>query len=158
MRILPVGYDHPDAKSLDGQAQQEYLARYGAVDLAAMDPAEFSPPRGLYLIAYAGDGAPVATGGWRAQDRADEGYTDGDAEIKRMFTVEAARGRGLARRILAMLEDSARAAGRLRMVLETGLEQPEAVALYASAGYRPTPGFGLYRYADHSQFFAKRLA
>ncbi|MEV5510876.1 GNAT family N-acetyltransferase [Streptomyces orinoci] len=157
MRIVPVGYDHPDAKSLDGQAQQEYLARYGAIDLTAMDPAEFSPPRGLYLIAYTPDGSPVATGGWRAQDLNEEGYADGDAEIKRMFTVEAARGRGLARRILGMLEESARAAGRLRMVLETGLKQPEAVALYLSVGYAPAPKFGLYRHEPYSQCFAKPL-
>jgi ribosomal protein S18 acetylase RimI-like enzyme len=74
-----------------------------------------------------------------------------------MYVVPEARGRGLARRLLAELEDSARAAGRVRMVLETGTEQPEAIALYLSSGYTPMPGFGVYRDDERSRCFAKRL-
>ncbi|CAM5297153.1 hypothetical protein SALBM217S_09030 [Streptomyces griseoloalbus] len=62
----------------------------------------------------------VASGGWRVQDANGEGDRDGDAELKRMYAIEQMRGRGLARRILAALEEDARAAGRVRMVLETG--------------------------------------
>ncbi|MGW1199220.1 GNAT family N-acetyltransferase [Streptomyces sp. NPDC002536] len=161
MRILPVSYDHPDAVKLQEQVQLEYAQRYGDGDLTPMEPAQFVPPCGLYLIAYEDDGTPVATGGWRAQDRNDEGYADGDAEIKRMYVVPQARGRGLARRILAVLEDDARAAGRIRMVLETGTMQPEAITLYASSGYAPVPAqlkFGLYRTYDSSRCFTKPLS
>lgn len=161
MRILPVSYDHPDAVKLQEQVQLEYAQRYGDGDLTPMEPAQFVPPCGLYLIAYEDDGTPVATGGWRAQDRNDEGYADGDAEIKRMYVVPQARGRGLARRILAALEDDARAAGRIRMVLETGTMQPEALELYASSGYAPVPAqlkFGLYRAYDSSRCFTKPLS
>ncbi|CAM5243313.1 N-acetyltransferase OS=Streptomyces antimycoticus OX=68175 GN=SSPO_042440 PE=4 SV=1 [Streptomyces antimycoticus] len=137
--------------------QAEYAVRYGEGDLTPMDAAHFDPPHGLYLMAYDPDGTPVATGGWRSQERSDEGYEDGDAEIKRMFVVRAARGRGLARRILAALEDSAREAGRVRMVLETGTEQPEAIELYTSSGYTPVPKFGLYRFEEMSRCYAKLL-
>lgn len=157
MQIRPVPFDHPDAMKLNDRVQLEYTERYGDGDLTPMDPAHFVPPNGLFLIAYE-DELPVATGGWRAQERSEENYRDGDAEIKRMYVVPEARGRGLARRILRLLEDSAREAGRVRMVLETGLKQPEAITLYTSCGYTPTEKFGVYRFEDLSRCFAKPLS
>jgi GNAT superfamily N-acetyltransferase len=158
MRIVRVPYDHPEARKLDDAVQQEYAERYGdGGDITPLDPAMFEPPRGLYLLAYDDEDRPVATGGWRTQDRNAEGYSDGDAEIKRMYVVREARGRGLARLILAALEDDARAAGRVRMVLETGTAQPEAIALYVSSGYEPTEKFGLYRFEPGSRCYAKPL-
>jgi GNAT superfamily N-acetyltransferase len=74
-----------------------------------------------------------------------------------MYVIEQARGRGLARRILAALEEDARAAGRIRMVLETGDKQPEAIALYVSSGYAPCEKFGYYRHYESSRCFAKAL-
>lgn len=74
-----------------------------------------------------------------------------------MFVIEQVRGRGLARRILAALEEDARAAGRTRMVLETGTKQPEAVALYTSSGYEPCGKFGYYRFHEDSLCYAKAL-
>ena len=74
-----------------------------------------------------------------------------------MFVTEAARGQGLARRVLAALEEDARAAGRVRMVLETGIKQPEAIALYTSSGYEPCTKFGHYRHYENSRCYAKRL-
>ncbi|MBH1935363.1 GNAT family N-acetyltransferase [Streptomyces sp. AV19] len=158
MRILPVAFDHPDAVKLNAEVQEEYRRRYcDDGDLTPLEPAHFAPPRGLYLIAYEDDGTPVATGGWRAWEHVDDGYADGDAEIKRMYVVPRARGLGLARRILAALEDDARTAGRTRMVLETGTAQPEAIGLYTSSGYAPTPKFGLYRFEDGCRCYAKPL-
>ncbi|MCF6522292.1 GNAT family N-acetyltransferase [Streptomyces sp. JJ36] len=157
MEIRAVRYDHPDALKLNDVVQEEYTERYGEADVTPLDPRMFEPPHGLYLLAYDEEGRPVATGGWRAQDRDDMGYADGDAEIKRMFVVREARGRGLARRILAALEESARSAGRVRMVLETGLRQPEAIALYVSEGYEPTTKFGHYRFHEESRCYAKPL-
>lgn len=154
--IRPVRFDHPDAVELSALAQAEYMRRYGYDDMAALHPGHFDPPRGLFLVGYLGD-KPVACGGWRAQEEDEEGYADGDAEVKRMFVVPEERGRGLARRILRALEDSARAAGRIRMVLETGTPLPEAMALYTSSGYEPTAGFGPYRGYSDSRCFAKRL-
>ncbi|MES9588197.1 MULTISPECIES: GNAT family N-acetyltransferase [unclassified Streptomyces] len=158
MHIQPRPFDHPDAVRLNDQVQLEYAERYGDEgDVTPLDPTMFEPPNGLYLLAYDAQGRPVATGGWRSQERNDEGYSDGDAELKRMFVIPEGRGNGLARRILAALEDDARAAGRVRMVLETGDQQPEAIALYASSGYAPCEKFGHYRTYDSSRCFAKPL-
>ncbi|MEU0914951.1 GNAT family N-acetyltransferase [Streptomyces althioticus] len=158
MEIRPVPYDHPDAVKLDAAVQAEYDIRYGdGGDATPMDPADFRPPNGIYLIAYDALGVPVASGGWRVQDANEEGNRDGDAELKRMYVVEEMRGRGLARRILAALEEDARAAGRVRMVLETGTKQPEAIALYSSSGYEPCEKFGYYRFHEDSRCYAKDL-
>ncbi|MEU6476069.1 GNAT family N-acetyltransferase [Streptomyces sp. NPDC047017] len=158
MFIRPIAYDHPDAVKLNDEVQAEYAVRYGDDgDATPMDAADFRPPNGTYLIAYDEDGTPVASGGWRRQDANGAGHEDGDAELKRMFVIASMRGRGLARRILAALEDDARDAGRVRMVLETGDQQPEAIALYTSSGYEPCVKFGYYREYESSMCFAKRL-
>ena len=60
--------------------------------------------------------------------------------------------------MLAHLEETARAAGAEAMVLETGLRQPEAIALYESSGYRPVAGFGYYRDAPLCGASASALA
>jgi len=158
MHIRRVPFDHPDAVKLNDQVQAEYHLRYGdGGDATALDPSDFDPPNGVYLIAYDENDTPVATGGWRTQDTNGEGNVDGDAEVKRMYVIDAMRGRGLARRMLAALEEDARAAGRIRMVLETGTEQPEAITLYTSSGYEPCVKFGYYRHYDSSRCFAKPL-
>jgi len=158
MNIRRVPFDHPDAVKLNDEVQAEYHVRYGdGGDATVLDPTDFEPPNGVYLIVYDENDSPVATGGWRTQDQNDEGNLDGDAELKRMFVVAAARGRGLARRVLAALEEDARAAGRARMVLETGAKQPEAIALYTSSGYEPCAKFGYYRHYEDSRCFAKPL-
>ncbi|WP_328669597.1 GNAT family N-acetyltransferase [Streptomyces sp. NBC_00328] len=158
MNFRQVPFDHPDAVKLNDQVQAEYAVRYGdGGDATHLDARMFSPPFGLYLIAYDEWDRPVATGGWRTQDENDEGYADGDAELKRMYVIPEARGLGLARRMLAALEEDARAADRTRMVLETGSKQPEAVALYASSGYEPCAKFGYYRFHELSLCYAKAL-
>ncbi|MFI1565479.1 GNAT family N-acetyltransferase [Streptomyces sp. NPDC020490] len=158
MHIRRVPFDHPDAVKLNDQVQAEYHVRYGdGGDATELAPEDFEPPNGVYLIAYDAGDSPVATGGWRARDTNGEGNRDGDAELKRMYVIDGMRGRGLARRILAALEEDARAAGRLRMVLETGTKQPEAVALYTSSGYEPCEKFGYYRFHPESLCYAKPL-
>ena len=86
--------------------------------------------------------APVAMGGWRMRPDVTAFGRTVAAEIKRMYVAPPARRAGLARRMLDHLEATARAAGADLMVLETGIEQPEAIALYESSGYAPVPGFG----------------
>lgn len=158
INLRAVPYDHPDAVKLEAQVQVEYQTRYeGEGDATFLDPAMFVPPNGLYLLAYDASDAPVASGGWRRQDQSHEGYADGDAEVKRMYVIPEARGLGLARRILAELEADARAAGRTRMVLETGDQQPEAIALYLSSGYTLSEKFGYYRHHDSSRCMTKPL-
>ena len=151
-----VGYHDPDAAKLIAEVQQEYVIRYGGHDSTPVDAAEFAPPLGLFVVGYA-DGKAVVCGGWRAHDSTEPRFADGDAEVKRMYVVPAARRRGLARLTLAELERTARAAGRLRTVLETGSAQPEAIALYESEGYTAIPKFGVYRGHESSRCYGKVL-
>jgi GNAT superfamily N-acetyltransferase len=74
-----------------------------------------------------------------------------------MYVALSARGRGLARLMLAHLEASAGEHGFEAVVLETGLRQPEAMALYESSGYEPVPPFGYYNDAPLSRCYGKRL-
>ena len=139
VRIDVLAYDHPDAGPLIAELQQYFVVRYGEEDMTPVDPADFAPPRGLFLIAYL-DGRAVGCGGWRVHD----GPEGPEAELKRMYVSPAGRGRGVARAVLAELERTAAQAGYPRMVLETGTKQPEALALYRSAGYAEVPRFGYY--------------
>jgi GNAT superfamily N-acetyltransferase len=146
MRIDVTAYDHPDAVALIAEVQQEYVVRYGDQDGTPVDPAEFAPPRGLFLVAYV-DGTPAACGGWRAHET--------DVELKRMYVTPPFRGRGLARAVLAELERTARVAGFRRVILETGSKQPEAIALYESSGYLPVARFGYYADAPEAVHLGK---
>lgn len=156
LTLVPASYDDVGVRSLVADVQQEYLRRYGSGDDTVLTVADFTPPAGVFVLAHL-DGAAVAMGGWRAREAGEHGLADGDAELKRMYVVPAAQRRGVARAVLAELERTARAAGRVRMVLETGTEQPEAIALYTSAGYTPTTKFGLYRGEASSRCYAKTL-
>src|SRR4051794_25143551 len=149
VEIRRVGYGHPDAVMLIEQVQAEYVVRYGGPDETPLDPLMFEPPGGSFFVGYV-DGRPVATGAWRRSAVAALG-TERTAEIKRMYVAPAVRGRGLARRMLAHLEASAAGHGAEAMVLETGLAQPEAIALYESSGYQPIPAFGHYQDAPLSR-------
>ena len=101
-----------------------------------LDPDEVAPGRGAFLVAYA-DGAPVGCGAVRLLD-------EHDAELKRMYVAPSVRGRGIGRALLSALESEARALGARRLVLETGIRQTAALALYRRANYVDIPPFGEY--------------
>lgn len=142
-------YTDPAVVALVRAVQAEYVVRYGGPDETPVDPAQFDPPAGVFVVGLL-EAAPVACGGWRL-------YGQDAVELKRMFVVASARRRGYAARILAELEDRARTAGRFRVVLETGTAQPEAVALYQRLGYQTVEPFGYYRCAPQSVHLGKTL-
>jgi GNAT superfamily N-acetyltransferase len=155
LEIRRVGYGQPDAMRLISEVQEEYVQRYGGRDDTPLDPVMFEPPLGSFFVGYLDD-VPVVSGAWRRHDVVALGTSE-TAEVKRMYVVPQARGLGLARRMLAHLEATAAEAGARVMVLETGLRQPEAIALYESCGYTPVPGFGYYRDQPLSRCFGKAL-
>ncbi|SOD73425.1 acetyltransferase (GNAT) family protein [Jatrophihabitans sp. GAS493] len=163
LRIEVRRYDDPVVTELVRQLQQIFVQRYGGPDEAVVDPVEFSPPLGLFLVGFVGDEA-VASGGWRLQDEpaADQSTATQDpgrrtAEIKRMYVIERMQRRGLSRLMLSALEESARQAGVSDLVLNTGAGQPEAIALYLSSGYVAVPGFGVYAAHPGAHFYGKSL-
>lgn len=143
INIQQVRTDHADVAALADEVQAYYASIYGGPDASPMDHDEFAPPRGAFFVGYDG-GRPVAMGGWRMHDPIKGYPAMNPAEIKRMYVVSVARGRGLARQLLAHLEQTARSAGADALVLETGLRQGDAIALYRSAGFSDIPAFGFY--------------
>ena len=105
--------------------------------------------RGTFLVARTG-GEPVACGALRVHDAAT-------AEVKRMYVDAARRGRGLGRAVLHALELHARGLGVRRLVLETGVHQREAIALYRGAGFTEVECWGEYAASPSSLCFEKAL-
>ena len=137
MRFEPVPADMPPASDLVAAMVAEMALVYGPIDVPGMPsatPADFAPPHGTFLVGFDDDGAPVCAGGVKGLDAHA-------AEIKRMYVVPSARGRGLARVLLAALEDAARDLGYTIARLDTGPRQPHAQRLYEASGYRPIGNF-----------------
>jgi ribosomal protein S18 acetylase RimI-like enzyme len=106
-----------------------------------------TPPAGLFLVAYVSDEA-VGCGGVKH-------HPGEPSEIKRMWVAEAARGLGIARRLLAQLEADAVTSGAKHARLETNQTLTEAIAMYRSAGYEEVPAFSVEPFAHH--WFEKAL-
>ena len=126
--------------------------RYGGDgDTTPIQPGEFDPPMGGFFVAYV-DHVPAGCCGWRtfAEDETT-------AELKRLYVTPEFRGQGVARRLLAAVEEAARGAGRERIWLETGTAQPEAIALYEQAGYARIPDFGHYKGYPEVRSFGRSL-
>lgn len=156
LEITQVAFTHPDVQALVAEVQQEYVARYGSPDESPIDPTMFDSPGGAFFVGRL-DGVPVAMGGWRF--RPDVSRLDGVAvvEIKRMYVAPSGRRQGLARVVLAHLEQTARNSGADVIVLETGTAQPEAMAMYESSGYEPVEKFGHYAWSPKSRCYGKRV-
>ena len=144
-----VGYDSPVAQRLIEELQEEYVLRYGGRDETPVTPGEFDAPHGRFLLVHR-DGELVGCAGLRRRSEVD-------VEVKRMFIRRPYRGRGYARDLLALVEQQARDLGFGRVLMETGLAQPEAIGLYESSGYERIPGFGHYRNEPQNRCYAKEL-
>ncbi|WP_345476365.1 GNAT family N-acetyltransferase [Actinoplanes auranticolor] len=183
IKVREARFDEPAVQRLIAEAMAELSRRYGGTgDDTPVAATDFAPPGGAFFVAYtdsplAAEAAPGVTSrsaadsaagvasrsaagsrggevllgcaGWRAHGE--------DAELKRMFTTPAARGRGVARRVLTAIEDSARERGCKRVILETGDKQPEAIALYIKCGYERIEDFGYYAGEEGVRSFARVL-
>ena len=126
----------PPAADLIAAMVAEMEPLYGKIDVPEMPsatPADFAPPGGLFLVGFE-DGRPICGGGIKP-------LPDGTCEIKRMYVVPEARGRGVAKELLVALEDEARALGYKVARLDTGPHQPHAERLYRAAGYAEIGNF-----------------
>ena len=136
--IKSEALDTPTALQLIAALNAELDRRYpeeGAKHFR-LDASEVAPDRGVFLVAYA-DGEAVGCGAVRMNE-------PGVAEVKRMYVRPEWRGRRVASRILAALEQHAMRLGAHQIVLETGERQSEALSLYRRAGYVEIPRFGEY--------------
>lgn len=84
-------------------------------------------------------------------------FSGGAMEVKRMFTPEAMRGKGVATKVLKELENWTVELGFQKCVLETGLRQPEAIHLYEKNGYVKISNYGQYIGMENSVCFEKEI-
>jgi len=128
--------DDPRATPLLEALRQEYDSRYGsfydeqgAIAEINRYPAEdFVPPSGNFVLLLRA-GETIGGGAFKYYDA----HT---AELKRVWTRSDLRRQGLARKVLAELEQQAQKQGYSRLYLTTGFRQPEAVGLYLNHGYK----------------------
>jgi GNAT superfamily N-acetyltransferase len=110
--------------------------------------ADFAPPAGNFLVAYL-DGEPVGCGGLKR-------LAGDTVEVKRVYVHPEVRGRGVARALLAGLEEAAGSAGYAVVRLDTGANQPEALNLFQTSGYTPIEDYNDNPWAAY--WFEKRLS
>lgn len=84
-------------------------------------------------------------------------YTPKVMQVKRMYTIAASRGKGIASQVLAELEQWAAEMSYEICILETGKKQPEAIELYKKNGYTIIPNFGQYTGVENSMCFEKDI-
>lgn len=101
------------------------------------------------IVAYENE-LPVGCGAFKL-------FEETVVEIKRMYVQPQHRGKGIAAQILQALEQWAKEEGFTACVLETGLNQPEAIRLYEKTGYVRIPNYGQYAGVDISICMRKEL-
>jgi GNAT superfamily N-acetyltransferase len=155
LHVDPASPDSTIAAELIRRLSRELAERYPEETDGGMGdftPAQVTVPRSIFLVAWFGSDA-VGCGGLRPFSGAPEAC----AEIKRMFVEPSARGKGIGREILRELEAHARGFGYTRLCLETGVRQPEAVALYESEGFTAIPRYPPFEKNPHSLCFEKAI-
>jgi putative acetyltransferase len=78
------------------------------------------------------------------------------SEVQRVYVSTRARGLGVAKRLIEALEKATRDAGLAVMRLETGIYQPDALALFDKMGFSRTTSFGDYAKDDPYSVFMER--
>jgi putative acetyltransferase len=141
--------DQPDVIGLLGARDAYSAALYPPESNHALDLVGLLDPAVLFLVARQ-DGVAVGCG-------ALVGQADGAGEVKSMWVEPRVRGTGLGRALLVAVETAARDRGVRVLRLETGVRQPEALALYRASGYGEIGPFGAYRPDPLSVFMEKRL-
>jgi putative acetyltransferase len=124
-----------DARQLIAELDQVLGAVYEPEQQHGLSIEQVFEPNVRFFIARIG-GAAVGCGA--------AAVFDGYAEVKRMYTREAARGQGVGKALLARIEVAARDAERTVLRLETGTYQAAAIGLYEGYGFRSCGPFGHY--------------
>jgi putative acetyltransferase len=152
LAVIDIGLEDPDQPEIRAllQMSDDYMAGlYPAESNHLLDIASLQRPEVSFLVARV-DGRALGCG---AYVNSPEGW----GEIKRMFVSPEARGQRLGRRLLLEIERLAILHGARWLRLETGAKQPEALALYRSAGFVDTGPFGSYKADPLSLFMEKPL-
>lgn len=151
--LAPLDPGHPDAQALIARSEALMSSLYPS-ESNHFEPADgLRAPHGFFWGLWLGE-TLVGCGGVKLHK------PDGEAaygEIKRLFVLDSARGRGAAKLLMARLEDELVQRGVQLARLETGIHQPEALGLYRRLGYVERGPFGSYALDPLSVFFEKAL-
>jgi GNAT superfamily N-acetyltransferase len=140
-----------EALELLQQMRTEALWRYGDLIAASATPTnEPAVSRSAFLLARFGSQV-VGCAALRS-------LTSEVAEVKRMFVAQSVRRHGIGRLLLTNLEHIASGFGYCALRLETGVRQPEAIALYESHGFHRIPPYGDHVADPLSICFEKELS
>ncbi len=146
--ITRTDASHPDFMELVRQLDAELTERDGPEHSFY---AQFNKTNTIkYVVLYYEDGKAVSCGAIRELE-------EGIMEVKRMFTLPEYRGRGIAAKVLAELEQWAAELSSHTCRLETGKKQPEAIRLYEKNGYLVISNYGQYQGVFNSICFEKKL-
>jgi GNAT superfamily N-acetyltransferase len=149
IRLTVEDVTAPLARMLFNELDVDLLSRYPASSVHSLIEGAGAQVRTVFLVAWhseepIGCAALVDLGG-------------GSAELKRMFVRTRFRNQGIARQLLAAIEQEARDLGYTEIRLETGTRQPEAIGLYESSGYTAIPKYNPYSDDPNSVCYAKSL-
>ena len=147
--IRPEDPRQPDVRALIADLDAYVALLYPAESNHLLDVETLAGPDICFLVARVNERA-IGCGALRRHD-------DELGEIKRMYVDPRVRGRAIGRRLLQALEAEAARQGLARLALETGVSQPEAIALYRRAGFRDCPPFASYKPDPLSLFMTKEL-
>lgn len=151
LEFVVVDPENRDLRELIIRLDEDLKSRYPHETIYVVD---FSDPKVMemtFVVAYKA-GNPAGCGGLRPLDPENSVM-----ELKRFYVDPAYRKMGIANRMLVELESKAAAAGCLEIKLETGIKQPEAIALYVKHGYQPIELFGSYIGDPDSLCYGKKL-
>ena len=147
--IRPEDPRQPDVQALIAGLDAYVTQLYPAESNHLLDVETLAGPDICFLVARVNERA-IGCGALRRHD-------DELGEIKRMYVDPRVRGRAIGRRLLQALETEAVRQSLARVALETGVSQPEAIALYRRAGFRDCPPFAGYKPDPLSLFMMKEL-
>lgn len=149
IEITPESPQTPEARTLLAALDDYLYALYPPESVHRLDPAILAGPGCTFLVARY-DGKAQGCGAlWR--------HASGWGEIKRVYVTPTSRGRGVGRAIMTALYDQALAEGLAVVRLETGVDQPEALALFRATGMTEIGRFGDYPEDPLSVYFERRL-
>ncbi len=148
IKIIRTNSDNPDfielVKLLDA-----YLAEIDGDDHLFYAQLNKAAKMKYVVVAYEND-KPAGCGAIRE-------HAPGIMEVKRMYTLPEYRGKGIATKVLADLENWSRELFIEKCILETGKRQPEAISLYKKNGYKIIPNYSQYAAMENSVCFEKEL-
>ena len=84
-------------------------------------------------------------------------FNEDALEVKRMYVLPEARGKGFAQKILLDLENWTKELGYKNCILETGKRQVDAVQFYHKCNYKVIPNYGQYANMENSVCFSKSI-